>query len=186
MYVRPLSPTVSERETQIDTNTDVDDVDLDEFGLDQDSSQAPPASDATRTSRTTRQTQEEPGWLRSRLGKHFSLPGFLAAIVLSTVGLLAVGAIPLFGILGIVANLLGVTVGTFVLGLASGEKRYVESGLGGGTVGLVAALLPHLPFGILGLGLVPLAIGLLGGAGAGVLGHYLGRDLRDGLTREID
>lgn len=183
MYVRPLTPDVSERETQIETDTDVD---LDEFGLDQDTRQKPPTSDATRRTGTNQRTQEEPGWLRSRLGKHFSLPGFLAAILLSTVCLLAVGAIPLLGVLGIVANLLGITVGTFVLGVGSGEKRYVESGLGGSTVGLLAVLLPHLPFGILGLGLIPLAIGILGGAGAGVLGHYLGRDLRDGLTREID
>lgn len=120
--------------------------------------------------------------VRARLARLFSVRAFLAATVASLAGFLVVGGLlPLGGI----ANLLGIAVGAFAVGTATGESRYVESALGGAVVGGGAAVLDDLVLTILTLGLPLVALGALGGLVAGVVGHYFGRDLRHGLTRDL-
>lgn len=120
----------------------------------------------------------------------FSLKALLLSTVLVAVGVVAGGAVPLVGAVG---SLAGVFFATFLVGLIAATRRYLETALaGGGVVGaffgvslLTTGVLPvgwhffqqyGLAFGALGVGL---------GALLAVLGHYFGRDLRSGLTREV-
>ena len=125
-----------------------------------------------------------------RLRGLFSLKAFLLSTVLIAVGVVGGGAVPFVGTLG---SLGGLFVAAFVIGLVAGERRYLETALaGGGIVGLsfAASLLSTgvLPVGMrffreYGLAFGGLGVGL--GVVVALLGHYFGRDLRDGLTQEI-
>ncbi|MBV0925143.1 hypothetical protein KTS45_13140 [Halomicroarcula limicola] len=122
-------------------------------------------------------------------GSYFSLRALLVAFV-AVGGGIAVGS--LVPILPFVA-LLGVPAGAFVHGLVAGQQRYIESALAGGVcAGLVAVssflsqfVLRGVAGGDLGMGrlfAVAAAVGLV----LALVGHYFGRDLRDGLTRDIE
>lgn len=140
--------------------------------------------DATETETASRRG------LRSRLGGVFSVKTFVLALVASLVAMFLGGSIPIIGIVGRFVGLFAVA---FAVGLASSRRRYLE-------VGLAAALASALGFvfGVLSSALLPVGlsvlqdygVGLAGvGAGSGLLvalaGHYFGRDLRDGLTRDV-
>jgi hypothetical protein len=124
--------------------------------------------------------------VRRRLGGLFAPRLFLLALVLSVVGVLVGGAVPLVGVVG---RLLGVALAGFVLALIASGRRYVEAGLAGA---LAAGL--GFVFGVLDVLLLPVVadygvqvagVGVTAGLVAALLGHYLGRDLRAGLTREL-
>jgi hypothetical protein len=125
-----------------------------------------------------------------RSGSLFSPKLFLVALLASVVGAFVGGAIPLVGVFGRLAGLFAVGFG---VGLVASQRRYLEVGLAGALVsGLLLVLSTMFSF------FAPFAIDLvaqyglaIAGAGAGagllasVVGHYFGRDLRDGLTREV-
>ena len=120
--------------------------------------------------------------LRSRAHALFSGRAFLLATVAPLAGFLVVGgALPL----GALGGLLGIATGGFFAGALAEERRYAETAAAGGAVGGVAAILDHLVLTVVGLGVPLVALGVVGGLVAGLIGHYLGRDLRDGLTREL-
>ena len=128
---------------------------------------------------------EEAG-LRQRVGgrakRLFSPRAFVAALLLSVGGLVAVDAVvPLPG-----AGLLGVFAAAFLFGLVSERRRYLETTVAGGLAFGASALVGYVVIAALGSIGAPLAA-VAGGVGAvvGAVGHYFGRDLRDGLTREI-
>lgn len=126
------------------------------------------------------------GRLGDRVGHLFSLRGFLLALGLSAAGLFVSGFVPLLP--ETVAALLGVFAGTFALGLVGSRRRYAESAAAGGAVVAVATLLNFLVLSLIS-GVGPSAVGVAsGGAGvlAGLLGHYFGRDLRAGVTRDLN
>lgn len=157
------------------------------------------AGEATGTERPAASTErsaapaastDDGSSVRERLGGLFSVRTFLVALVLSVVAVVAGGAIPLVGFLG---RLGGLFVVAFAVGLLGSGRRYAE-------VGLAAAVASGLGFvaGALSSTFVPFAVELLtqygvaiAGVGAGVgalaalVGHYLGRDLRAGLTRDL-
>lgn len=165
---------MGERERQLDRDTD-------DLGLSVDALDESAGRRSQRTSETEA-TQDRTGGLRSRAASLFSLRAFLATTVLALVGFLAVGGLlPLGGI----ANLLGIATGTFLAGVAGSSSRYVESAVAGGVIGGGAAVLDFLALTLVGVGAPLLALGAVGGLLAGVVGHYFGRDLRDGLTREL-
>lgn len=86
---------------------------------------------------------------------------------------------------GVVGGLAGVVAAGFALGLV-GRGRYPELALAGAFVGGAGAVLGNLFLSLVGNVAVPMvAVGAGAGVGAAVLGHYLGRDLRAGLTREL-
>ncbi|WP_410766807.1 hypothetical protein [Haloferax sp. DFSO60] len=125
-----------------------------------------------------------------RLGGLFSVRTFLVALVLSIGGVIVGGAIPLIGFIG---NFLGIAMAGFLLGILGSNRRYVEVGLAGAIAAGFAFVLSTLlsvfaPFALQLLadyGLAIAGVGSVTGALAGLVGHYFGRDLRDGLTREI-
>lgn len=121
--------------------------------------------------------------LRSRAGRVFSPRGFLLALATLAAGLVLAGVmVPVFDPVG---GLLGVFLAAFGLG-AVGRRRYAEVGLAGAAVASVALLADHLAFTLLGgVGLPLTAFGATAGALAALFGHYFGRDLRTGLTRDL-
>lgn len=120
--------------------------------------------------------------LRPDMSGYFSLPGFLIAVVLAVCGLLVGSLIPLLGIIG---HLLGVGAGTMVYGLVATESRYIETALAGALAVGGSVVLGNLFAMVLGVGAILAGGGFVTGAIAGGVGHYFGRDLRDGLTRDL-
>ncbi|MDS0294492.1 hypothetical protein [Halogeometricum luteum] len=126
----------------------------------------------------------------SRLGRLFAPKAFLGVLLASFAAAVLGNGIPLVGLFG---GLLGLLAVGFGVGLLSERRRYLEVGAAGALVsGLLLVASTMFSF------FAPFAIDLvaqygpaIAGAGAGagllasVLGHYLGRDLRDGLTREV-
>jgi hypothetical protein len=112
----------------------------------------------------------------------FSPRTFLAALFVTVGGLFAASTfVPLPG-----AGLLGVFAATFLFGLAVSDRRYAETALAGAIATAGGTFLDVAVVAVLGGAGVPLvaAAGVLGAAVAAV-GTYFGRDLRDGLTRDI-
>jgi hypothetical protein len=85
---------------------------------------------------------------------------------------------------GSLAGFVGLLAAGFGFGLL-GRRRYVELGLAGGVVGAGASLLDFLTLSLLGAGPLVIAAGAGVGLLAAVVGHYFGRDLRDGLSRDL-
>lgn len=140
----------------------------------------------TATAAEATPAESERSGLRDRLGARdlFSTRVFVLSLVLVVAGALIGGAIPVFGSLSV---LVGVFVAGFVLGLAVSGRHYLELGLAGAAAGGLSFLVRTLVFSVAaGRGTEVTAFG----AGAGLLvtlvGYYFGRDLRSGLTREID
>jgi hypothetical protein len=123
--------------------------------------------------------------IRSRVGSVVSSGGLIATTVASLVGIFLVGAIPLLGSLPLV-GLVGVAVGTFFHGLFVDETRYIEAALAGAIAGGGSVLLSYLFLALLGTGGALFGLALVVGALAGAAGHYFGRDLRAGLTRDLE
>lgn len=110
----------------------------------------------------------------------FSLRLFLFVLALTVVGMVVAAAlVPLPG-----AGLAGIAVAGFAVGVARTDRRYLELLLAGIVTSGVGALFEYAVFALLG-GFAPVAFGASAGGLAAVAGHYFGRDLRDGLTREV-
>ncbi|GAB6880425.1 hypothetical protein JCM17823_26990 [Halorubrum gandharaense] len=121
-------------------------------------------------------------------GRWFSAKALLFAVLILGVAVVAGGMVPVVG--GTLGSATGVFVGAFLLGLVASTRRYVETGIAGAGFGALSAV-----SGVLGVGFLPIGVSYLqqwgltllavgGGAGLllALLGHYFGRDLRDGLT----
>lgn len=122
--------------------------------------------------------------VRSRLAAPFSslfsLRLFLVALALCIVGMvLGSTLVPLPG-----TGLAGIAVAGFVVGLAREDRRYLELLLAG-TVASGAGVVFEYALVVLVGGFAPVAFGTAAGAIAAVAGHYFGRDLRQGLVREV-
>jgi hypothetical protein len=118
---------------------------------------------------------------RSRLSpaRYFSPTAFLVLAVAFATGLVVGGAaIPYFG------RFLGVFTAAFLVGLTASKRRYLEVLLAGVSVGATASLWNHAAFALTGSGL-PFAVGATTGVVGAGLGYYFGRDLRDGLVRDL-
>ena len=125
-------------------------------------------------------------------GRWFSLKSFAVALGAVAVGVFAGGAIPIIG--GTIGSIGGVFLAAFLLGVVFSGRRYAELGVAGAAAGAGTAVASVLGVGFLPIGidylqqwgLALLAVG--GGLGLAVAlaGHYFGRDLRAGLTADID
>lgn len=119
--------------------------------------------------------------IKAGAGTVFSGRDFAISLVLILAGVVFLGGLLPLGLIG---DLFGIFVAGFLYGVVSPAGRYAELGLAGAVVGggsaqlgnFVLSLIPGVPLVLLGL---------IGGGISAFLGHYFGRDLRDGLTREI-
>jgi len=156
------------------THRDADDTDADRS-----ESSVGGSLDGSAASAPTAKTKD----LRSRATDRSSdaVRGLVVALVgVALLWVIATAVLP--G--GALAGFVGLLAGGFAFGLL-GRRRYVALGLAGGAVGAGAALLDFLTISLLGAAPLVVAAGAGGGLLATVLGHFLGRDLRDGLTRDL-
>ncbi|WP_280535887.1 hypothetical protein [Halopenitus sp. POP-27] len=131
---------------------------------------------------------------RSRIGMRgrlFGVRAFAVAALALAVGGFLGGMVPIVG--GTLGRAVGIAGTAFLLGAVLADRRYLETGLAGLLIGAATALL-----GLLTVGFLPVGVRFLGEYGVGVAGfgavlgavlsiggYYFGRDLRDGLTRDI-
>ena len=132
--------------------------------------------------------------VRNRVGRVFSIRGFLLALGVVVAGVVVGGAIGgIVPFLGTVGRVVGVFAATFLLGAVRSHRQYLEVGVAGAAVAAVLAITSvfsgvFLPVGVEWLQQYGLALGAIGagsGAAASLLGYFFGRDLRDGLTKSI-
>jgi hypothetical protein len=165
---------------------------VDELLADVDRQMDEDAGDESRTESATRTRDDDQSSsrLRGRLGGLFSPRVFLVALLLSVVAVVAGGFVPLVPFVGRLAGLFAVG---FLVGVVGSERRYTEVGLAGALASGLGFVLSTLtaaffPFAVRLLAEYGVAIAGVGagvGALAALVGHYVGRDLRDGLTREL-
>lgn len=121
--------------------------------------------------------------LTSRLsfGRYFSPKEYLALVFVIGTGLLA-GAT----VLPIAGRTIGMLTAAFAVGLLASKRRYLEMTAAGASVGGVAAVLNHAVLAAVGSGQRLVAVGTTVGLLATVVGYYFGRDLRDGLSTDVE
>lgn len=168
-----MSERESQRERELDTSVDIDGFES-EFSFEERSQQ----QDTTTTS------ESKTGRIRGSLSSLVSPRGLLAAALFSVLGIVLIGLVPL--VPATISTVLGVFTGTFLFGMISRSSQYVESGLAGLLLGGGLTLWTYFPISVFGASTTLLGFGIVGGLLAGVAGHYFGRDLRDGLTRDIE
>ncbi len=118
---------------------------------------------------------------RLSLGRYFSPKEFVVVVALLGAGLLA-GAT----VLPIAGRLIGMFVVAFAIGLLTSKRRYLEMTAAGVSVGAVASVLNNVILTVAGSGQALVAVGATFGLLATVCGYYFGRDLRDGLSRDLE
>jgi hypothetical protein len=150
---------------------------------------AEPSTDTGRLGESDASESSDSAGLRTRLGRVFSPRVFLAALLLSVGGFALGQSVPILGALPLVGQFLGflgVVLAGFVLGLGAKRRRYLEGALGGATAAGLAFVANSLLFTFVSdVGLQFAAVGAGVGAVAALVGVYFGRDLRNGLTRDV-
>lgn len=118
---------------------------------------------------------------RPSISKYFSARSFLALALILGAGMLAGGfAIPIAG------RLVGLFAVAFLFGLVASRRRYLEVSLAGVSIGGIGAVLNHMILTVAGSGTAVVAVGASAGLAACVGGYYFGRDLRNGLVRDVE
>lgn len=131
--------------------------------------------------------------VRHRIGGLFSIRAFLLTLLLAVFGVVVGGSIPVIGVFG---RFFGILAAGFAVGLIASRRRYVEVAAAGAAASafsflltavssLFTPFLPHAARLLTRYGVEIAGIGAGAGLIAALVGHYLGRDLRDGLTREV-
>ncbi|WEL21624.1 hypothetical protein [Halorhabdus sp. BNX81] len=121
--------------------------------------------------------------IRSRLGQLFSVRTFGTALVASIVAAIGFGfAIPFVDTLGALVGIFAVGLG---FGLVGDRRQYLELGLAGAATAVLGAVMEFLVIALAGRSDLVVLFGVSSGLLAAVIGHYVGRDLRSGLTRDI-
>lgn len=112
---------------------------------------------------------------------YFSPRAFFAFVLLVGTGLLAGDmTIPIAG------RILGMLGVAFAVGLFTSKRRYLEMAAAGTTVGAVSALASYTIFAVAGSFQAVVAVGVTAGLVGCLVGYYFGRDLRDGLVRDLE
>ncbi|WP_137291389.1 DUF456 domain-containing protein [Natronorubrum halophilum] len=111
----------------------------------------------------------------------FSPKAFLALVLLIGSGLLAGATVLPFG-----GRMIGMFAVAFMIGLVTSKRRYLEVAAAGTSVGAVSAVVGNMFIAVAGSFQTVVAVGVAVGLVACLIGYYFGRDLRDGLSRDIE
>ena len=130
------------------------------------------ASSASLRSRLT-------GWLS--VDNYFSPKAFFALVLLVGAGLFAGATVLPFG-----GRMIGMFAIAFAIGLLSSKRRYLEMTAAGASVGAVSSLVGHAMLAAAGSFQAVVAVGVVVGLGACLGGYYFGRDLKNGLSQDIE
>ncbi|WP_254545964.1 hypothetical protein [Halomarina pelagica] len=121
--------------------------------------------------------------LAGRAKRVFSPRYFLLALALAVAGLFLASAFLPF-VPG--AGLLGVFVAAFGLGLLSARRHYLEAVVAGALAATLSVFTDYVMLAVLAdAGATLAAVGIGAGALAALIGHYFGRDLRAGVTKDL-
>lgn len=162
-----------ERESAVDADIEDSMADIDtEFGV-----------ETGRSESSSEQSNSDAGVVRSRLASIATMRSLGTALALSVVGVIAFSFVP---ILSLANGMLGIATAGFAYGLGSEHRRYIEMALAGAITSGGTTLLGNLAVAAFASGTTLLGIALLAGAVVGAAGHYFGRDLRAGLTADLD
>lgn len=170
------SPSRSRDEPQRDGATDDSSASDSWFSSDE------PAASQPETESDTRSGSRLAGlasWLS--VDNYFSPRAFLALLLVISVGLLAGGTVIPIG--GRMVGMFGVA---FAIGLLTSKRRYLEMAVAGSSVGAVSAVFSNAFLAAAGSFQTVAAVGVTVGLVACLIGYYFGRDLRNGLSQDID
>ncbi|RQG98831.1 DUF456 domain-containing protein [Natrarchaeobius oligotrophus] len=149
--------------------------------VDRSTADRPPVEDESAASRGSRFRLPSLRPTRS-LGEYFSPKGFLALVLLAGVGLFAGQTVlPIGG----VGRFVGLFAVAFAVGLVTSKRRYLEFSAAGVSTGVATTLLFEFPLAVAGSARALVAMGAVAGLVAALAGYYFGRDLRDGLVRDV-
>ncbi|MFB6250878.1 MAG: hypothetical protein ABEI27_04195 [Halobellus sp.] len=175
-----------ESESDLDVDTDVDVASL----LDEEQGES--SARASTSPDETARTSDGGGRLRGLLptAPTTSVRSFLLVLALSVAGVVVGGSIPIVGSIG---RFLGLFAVAFAIGLAGSRRRYLEVGVAGAVaagfafvLGTLTSVFAPVAVSVLSdFGLAIAGVGVGGGLLVSLLGHYFGRDLRSGLTRDV-
>ena len=174
--------TESASNSEVDTDTDTDTNPSAENNGSWLSSVLSFRSKTTGKASTDAESETETTTKSRPTSAYFSPKAFLALVFTLGAGMLIASTfIPFISFVGGAIGLFGVA---FLAGLVTSRRRYLEVGLAGGGLGAVMTLLSSPFFLVNSPGTFAAAGGALGLI-ACLVGYYFGRDLRDGLFREI-
>ena len=191
---------MAERTDELTRNGDAEEVavddaglDSDDFGLDGDDVGVDAgeldaefdAGERTATAAETATGTDAPrvGRVKRRAGDVFSPAAFVLQLGATLVGAFVVGnLVPLLPFA--FAAFLGILLTAGVTGTLSAKPRYAEAAVAGGASGAFALFFGAMGLSVVTGGAVPV-VGAAAGALAALVGFYAGRDLRDGVTREL-
>lgn len=145
-------------------------------------SQQPANDPATREAEPASRSSRLPS-VPSRLSirRYISLQAFLVLVLALGASMLAGGiALPIAG------RVIGMFTVAFVVGVLSSKRRYLEMTAAGISVGALAALANYAVLAVAGSGRAVVAVGASAGFVSCVGGYYFGRDLRNGLRRDVE
>jgi len=169
---------MAERTDQLSREDEVGEVDLDAVMGEQ--------PDVTETTKAETDTSRGiRGRIGRRIGSVFSVRTFGIALVLSVTLAFVAGAVIPF-IPDNVTGLVGIFLAGAVIGAGSGNRHYLEVGAATLMTGALTILLSNFTIAVFGPGVPLVAVGASTSGIAGLLGHYVGRDFRSGLTRDIE
>lgn len=111
----------------------------------------------------------------------FSPRAFLALLLVVGAGLIGGGiAIPVAG------RMVGMFGTAFAVGVLTSKRRYLEMAAAGTSVGAVSAVFSNAFLAMAGSFQRVVAVGVTVGLVACLIGYYFGRDLRNGLTQDVE
>jgi len=187
-----MQPSKERESSEGDPMDDLDDLLDDDLGGGEGDSAAEPDDSTTAEPSTANAGSSGDAGRIGVSGRWFSGKAFALALLTVGVGVFAGSLIPVIG--GTVGTAGGVFVAAFLFGLVVSTRRYAETGVAGAAAGAVSAVTS-----VLGVGFLPIGIDYLSqwglplvavGGGVGLLlallGHYFGRDLRAGLSQDIE
>ncbi|WP_245757946.1 hypothetical protein [Natronobacterium haloterrestre] len=114
-------------------------------------------------------------------GDLFSPKAFLALVLLIGAGLLAGGTV-----IPVAGRLIGMFAVAFLVGLLASKRRYLEMAAAGVLSSGLVTLVTDPLLAVAGNTQILLAVGATAGLATTVVGYYFGRDLRAGLSRDVD
>jgi hypothetical protein len=117
--------------------------------------------------------------------KYFDPTSAGIAGVLLLAGALLGGLVPI-PFVGGLTRLLAVGAAAFAHGLGASDSRYAETLVASGVVGAGLAVLTNPLLTFTGVGVPLLAVSTIATMVVALLGHYFGRDLRAGLTADVE
>lgn len=118
---------------------------------------------------------------RASLSRYLSPRSLLAVALVIGAGLLVGGTV-----VPVAGRIVGTFAVTFLLGVLSSRRRYLEVVVAAVAVGALGAVFDNVMLTVGGSTRTVIAVGAGTAVATSVVGYYFGRDLRKGLSRDVE